>query len=631
MQEGEGLPGMAIRPSAERRAVFVIPAEVDMLRTRIVLPALSLCFAWLAVGCGADGADSDHAGNAGGGFDAGQGAPGFGGDDGFGGTGGAGGAGGAGGTGEPRLPPEEEEVVEFEQPQAGERFVYVASPERDSVAVIDSETLGIEPVEVGDDPRYLQTLGERDAALVLNVGSEDATVLRTDEAGTTTSTVRVTPGANAIAVSPDGNYAVTYLDAERREPGSGTGSFQDVTLVRISEEEGDAAFGVTVGFKPSQVFFAESGERAFVVTEHGISVLDFAEIEAQNGGVASTLELGDDTKAYSKDVSIAAGGALAVARRDGSSELRMVDLSSGELTKLQVSELTRAVEVPPELLPDAGTIDGGLADAGAPDAGQVVDVPLGPTTVTDLDLAPDGETAIAALRSHGLLLRIPVPEGFEDPSQIEIIEMPEGETIGSVVIGPANERLVAYTTVGNAERLSIVDLTGQSTPRAVPLEKGVRTVTFTATGNHALILHDKQPGDPAAAQTTEEEIDRSFGYSVLQLEDAFVKLQTTPVDVGPFVATPDGQLIFMLFRNDNAGLREIHRITLGNLGVNRLELGSPPESLGLIPQTEKVFVGQEHPDGRITFIDWALDDLIFWDEDNVQSVTGFELNSRIED
>lgn len=603
-----------------------------MLRTRIVLPALSFYVVCLAVGCAGSDNAHDTAGNAGGSFDAGQGAPDFGGGAGFGGTGGAGGSGGADGSDEPRLPPEEEEVVAFEQPQAGERFVYVASPERDSVAVIDSETLGIEPVEVGDDPRYLQTLGNRDAALVLNVGSEDATVLRTNDSGTTTSTVRVTPGANAIAVSPDGKHAVTYLDAERREPGSGTGSFQDVTLVRISEEEGDAAFGVTVGFKPSQVHFADDGERAFVVTEHGVSVLDFAEIETQNGGVAPTLELGDDTKAYSKDVSIAAGGALAVARRDGSSELRMVDLSSGELTKLQVSELTRAVEVPPELLPDAGTTDGGLVDAGAPDAGHVVDVPLGPnTTVTDLDLAPDGETAFAALRSHGLLLRIPVPEGFEDPSRIEIIEMPEDEIIGSVVVGPANDRLVAYTTAGNAERVSIVDLTGKRVPRAVPLEKGVRTVTFTRTGDHALILHDKQPGDPAQAQTTEAEIDRSFGYSVLQLDDAFVKLQTTPVDVGPFVATPDGKLIFMLFRNDDTNLREIHRITLGNLGVNRLELGSPPESLGLIPQTEKVFVGQEHPDGRITFIDWALDDLIFWDEDNVRSVTGFELNSRIED
>jgi hypothetical protein len=34
-----------------------------------------------------------------------------------------------------------------------------------------------------------------------------------------------------------------------------------------------------------------------------------------------------------------------------------------------------------------------------------------------------------------------------------------------------------------------------------------------------------------------------------------------------------------------------------------------------------VFVGQAHPDGRVSFIDWKTL--------GVESVTGFELNSRI--
>lgn len=55
--------------------------------------------------------------------------------------------------------------------------------------------------------------------------------------------------------------------------------------------------------------------------------------------------------------------------------------------------------------------------------------------------------------------------------------------------------------------------------------------------------------------------------------------------------------------------------------VNTISLGSPPISLGAVPRSEKVFVSQEHPDGRITFIDWT--------EETTESVTGFELNSRI--
>jgi hypothetical protein len=38
-----------------------------------------------------------------------------------------------------------------------------------------------------------------------------------------------------------------------------------------------------------------------------------------------------------------------------------------------------------------------------------------------------------------------------------------------------------------------------------------------------------------------------------------------------------------------------------------------------------VFVNLEHPDGRMTFVDW--DDPL----DKLKTVTGFELNSRIRD
>jgi hypothetical protein len=40
-----------------------------------------------------------------------------------------------------------------------------------------------------------------------------------------------------------------------------------------------------------------------------------------------------------------------------------------------------------------------------------------------------------------------------------------------------------------------------------------------------------------------------------------------------------------------------------------------------VPRSKKVFIGQEHRDGRIAFIDWETGE--------IESVTGFELNSRI--
>src|SRR5262245_45021576 len=91
-------------------------------------------------------------------------------------------------AGAPALPPEIEERREYQAPRAGGRFVYVANPKRDVVAVIDSTTLGIRSVEAGDTPTYMTTLPGRDVALVVNVGSNDVTILRSDAAGTRTST-----------------------------------------------------------------------------------------------------------------------------------------------------------------------------------------------------------------------------------------------------------------------------------------------------------------------------------------------------------------------------------------------------------------------------------------------------------
>ena len=60
---------------------------------------------------------------------------------------------------------------------------------------------------------------------------------------------------------------------------------------------------------------------------------------------------------------------------------------------------------------------------------------------------------------------------------------------------------------------------------------------------------------------------------------------------------------------------------LDSFRVTPIELGSPPTSVGTVPGSQRAFVGQDHPDGRISFIDYQTN--------SVQTVTGFELNSRI--
>lgn len=49
---------------------------------------------------------------------------------------------------------------------------------------------------------------------------------------------------------------------------------------------------------------------------------------------------------------------------------------------------------------------------------------------------------------------------------------------------------------------------------------------------------------------------------------------------------------------------------------------SPPEGTGYVDATDKIFVSQDHPTGRITFIDAA---------GGVETVTGYRLNDAVKD
>lgn len=538
--------------------------------------------------------------------------------------------------GAPALPPEVELDLEFELPHAGENYVYAANPQSDSVAVIDADTLAIQAVEAGDQPTFLQTLAGTDAAVVLNVGSSDATIVRTSSGDSATINVAVQQGANAIAVSPDGHHAVVYFDALHRGAGV-SGSYQDISVLFLDRGD-EKSVAMTVGFRPSAVSFSDDGTRAFVVTEDGVSVLDLAEVERQGAHIARTVPLGSDATA-SLDVSLTPDGRYALARREGESQLRLADLDSEELHLIDLATLlTPAMpEDAPPIQPGAGTgpepaRDGGGvdADAGVPSTAMVppmpapaaspAPVPAG-AAITDVDLAPSGDYALAVVRDRSSVLRLPIPDAFTQNAEVEVISVGD-ELVGSVSISPDSNTALLYTTVVNDnERLTLLDIASGDYD-VVRLPKAIERVTLSPDSQTALLIHSKLPGSPdEPGLTPDAVIDRSYGYSVLDLDSGFSKLQVAATQVGPSTVVPSGTDLFVLFNDPALQLREVHQVDLASFLVKRRVLGSPPTSIGTVPGSRKVFVGQEHQDGRITFIDWETGDM--------ESVTGFELNSRI--
>lgn len=501
------------------------------------------------------------------------------------------------------LPPEVEMTVSFQLPQASEHYVYTVNPNAGTVAIIDATTQAIQTIKTGSQPTYLRTLEGTDNAIVLNTGSNKASVIRVREGKAQKSDLPVNAGANAIAVAPDGKHAVVYYNASYKSAGKTPGSYQDVAVLTIADNaDADAAVGMTVGFQPREVFFDDRSTRAFVVTDDGVSVLDFEQIEKDGPGIAKLVTFGGDVDQKNSDVAITPDGAFALARTDEQSALHLVELASGKVRTLDLAEAFATTNTDDDAGVNAPRVD-----------------------VTDLDLMPTGREALAALRNQSAIARIALPEAFDDMQQVQIIRV-EGEVIGSLSVAPDGRTALAYTTAApELERMVIVDLDQSSATRTVLLRKAVHAVAYTPDSSTALITHLKEPGSPdEPGLSPEDQVDRSYGYSLLRLATGDVKLQRTATQLGPIAMIPDASYLFILFRDDELMLKEVQRVALKSFLVDPIiPLENPPISMGVARASGAVFVNLEHPDGRMTFIDWEEP------IEKLKTVTGFELNSRI--
>lgn len=505
------------------------------------------------------------------------------------------------------LPPETEATVDLQLPQASENFVYAVNPDAGTVAVIDARTQSIQTIKTGNRPTYLRTLEGTDNAIVLNVGSNKASIIRSTSGGATKSDLAVSAGSNAIAVAPDGKHAVVYYNSTYQGASANPGSYQDAAVLTLSDDgSSDAVVSMTVGFRPRDVAFSSDGTRAFVVTEDGVSVLDFAEVEKNGPGIARLVSFGGSVDQKNADVAITPDGKYALARVEGQSVLHLAALDGSGVRSLDVSVVYKS------LTPEA---DGG-EDAGAPV----------PVAITDLDLLPGGSGALATLRNQSSVLRIPLPDAFDDMGKVGIIRVPD-QVVGSLTVAPDGSSALGYTTAIDLERIIILDLKGKADPRPVALRKTVHAVTFTPDSQTALITHEKAPGSPTdPGLTPDQVIDRSYGYSLLRVGSGDVKLQATRTQLGPIAMVPDGSFLFILFRDDGQMIKEVQRVALESFLVDPIiQLENPPISIGTARASGSVFVNLDYPDGRMTFIDWQDP------TEKTKTVTGFELNSRIRD
>src|SRR5215469_5197891 len=175
-------------------------------------------------------------------------------------------------TAPPPLPPEMKVESAFRSPVATGQVVWIANPTSGRVAYIDATTFTVKTVQAGNGPTYLAAVPDQtgDKALVLNVLSQDATLLELVQGTLTTRTFPSTANANAWAVSKSGRWAIAWTDTTAVTGADPTQGFQDVVVLDLSATNAKPPTTLAVGFRPVQVAF-DADLHAFVVSQDGIS------------------------------------------------------------------------------------------------------------------------------------------------------------------------------------------------------------------------------------------------------------------------------------------------------------------------------------------------------------------------
>jgi hypothetical protein len=468
----------------------------------------------------------------------------------------------------PPPPPEKEHVEsEFQAPVATGRFVWIANPSSGHVSLVDATTLAVRTVDAGDAPTYLAEVpgGADDTTVVLNVVSNDATLLHAEGGGISTMTLKTVSGANAWAFAKNGRFAVAWADASRTPNAPKTAGFQDIALLDFVLS---TSTPLAVGYRPVSISFAADGKKAYAVTEDGITVIDAA---ASPPRVTASVDIADDPAEDPKarHVIVSPDGAYAFVRRDASAVVTAIALSDGTKTPI--------------------TLPGDLTDLGISDA---------------------GDKLVAVVRPTSQVVILPVPTIVGAPNAFTALTV-SGETIGSVTLAPGGNAGVVYTSAMPTERIAVLNLGQTPAFRAVHLHSPVLAVFAAPDAANAVVLHDTS-GMP----------DTFGAFSVVPLAANLpVKIQQTQAPPTAVAMTSNRAVVAE--RDDMRGVNGVYLVHMPELSVARVAIASPIKSVGIVPMAKRAYVAQEHPQGRITFVDLETS--------LAQTLTGFELAARVVD
>lgn len=537
--------------------------------------------------------------------------------------------------------PEQELEQAFRVPVVSGHSVWTANPSSGRVALIDARDFSVKTALAGAAPTYLTALpapagGSR--ALVINAASQDATLLSASEGGEieVIATLPVHPGANAWAVTPSGRFAIAWTDASAVAGADPSQGFQDITVLDLAEGALSSK-RLSVGYRPARLFIDESGEHVYVATDAGLDVVDLLSEQGPNVDREIALSPHPASDTARRDVNVTPKGDYAFVRREGQSTVTVVDLARGELTDVELPgpvtdlDLTNdaglAIAIVREpIIPAvdaAGAGPGGAAGQGGAEASVMLagaggaDAGNGGAGGLDVSAAGAGTAPEPKPPAASLAVLLPVHTIFDQPTLYETIAI--DEVFGSVAVGAEGRTALLFSNAVASTHLTLLSL-AEATHRTLDLKLPVFSAVPSPDGAHAVALlappaGSKQPGAFAVVPVAKDLPSKIQGTLAA----------TVPADPSksPPAMLAMGNDRALVTVSDGAGVNVSYLVSMPELTVDTFVLDSVPlpQASGLVPDANQAFIAQQHPEGRITFIDL--------DSKRARTLTGFELSTKV--
>lgn len=466
---------------------------------------------------------------------------------------------------------EEEDDFITVPPSVSDIYVFIANPGRDTVSKVQVETRQIDTVEVGGGPSQVLVTPDYNTAVVFN--DLDDTLSIVDAQTNEVETVGVREDFNDMVMSPSGEHVLCYLNTALQdddEPIDGVISYTELSVVDL---EGLVSHDFSVGFNPKQIKFADDGDRAIIISDEYITVVELDE----DPPIPELIDLEADPfdPPVAAEVEVEPTGEFAFIRYANQNAIQVVDLDSGQ-----------------------------LAWVGAGN------------NPTDMDLSPLGNELMVVSRTSRELRIFSALDPLDAP---RLIALPESETVGSLAMAPTGDLAMLYTSATLTDRVTMWDRATDELS-IERLEKPVAQVIMAPDGVSVLIVHTLSD----AAGEDDVYSDRYVLTILTTTDGAFIPNAVLLEDELASLATFDdgNKALFMMEENRFVGV-----IDFQTRLVDDIQVPSYPVHVGTMPMGEQLptpvgWVSQDHSLGRISFLDP--------DTLQLHTVTGFELNSGIE-